>query len=88
VCSQPALNFFLNKIELGYFNNNQIKVQSNTTGGSRVMHYLKMINIILAIQNTTCFDPFRWSSSGTTKMKLIKKLIQTYGSLAKRDPVG
>jgi hypothetical protein len=51
------------------------------------MCYLKMINIILAIQNTTCFDPFRRSSSGITKIKWIKKLIQTYGSSAKRDPV-
>jgi hypothetical protein len=44
-----------NKIELGYFNNNRIKLQSNITGGSRVMYYLK--NYKYHISNT--YDMFR-----------------------------
>jgi hypothetical protein len=37
---------------------NNLKFSQTQQGEVGVKYYLKMTNIILAIQNTTCFDPF------------------------------
>jgi hypothetical protein len=55
--------------------------------GSNVMYYLKMKNIIFEIKKHGMFRPLSEVIIRHYKDETDKKLMQTYGSSAKRDPV-